>query len=417
MTSSHLAPCETVLGFMMEILKFLWRIFKWPVIGISTVVIAVMTLVWVVAAFYTLTSNAFLNSFCEMKLSLIRDTVCSGYDSTLKQMLQQKSATDFNAEFGTIFDDKNIITVVSLSYYLSTWQTEFRWLRSNLPGAKLSLWDEQFFRDTLTESIDLNKNSVNLSQKTFTHMHGTVEFIVSGTAMVMGSLNETGFISETLPLLDNPRDNLLTIGMGWLHLKWLVYLSYGLEPFREPRAQPTLKGIMRMLVFIQGVMERLRKDQNGILSLRDQLDNQVDLSDRLITEAVRLASEEKEAKVLRGYRGWYALLDIIGHTDPQDWITQQRLQALESMTPIYRNQFDYLGKASVQLGSALQACESLEESLFAQQAAVERGMSPSDWLFEQPKVLEKGKEKMVKELNVWNMRKNEVNARIFESFG
>ena len=71
MTRSHLAPYETVLGFMMEILKFLWWIFEWPVIWISTVVIAAMVVVWVVAAFYTLTSNAFLNSFCEMKLPLI----------------------------------------------------------------------------------------------------------------------------------------------------------------------------------------------------------------------------------------------------------------------------------------------------------------------------------------------------------
>ena len=248
-------------------------------------------------------------------------------------------------------------------------------------------------------------------------MHGTAEVIVSGTALVMGSLNETGFTSKPLPLLNYPRDNLLTIGMEWLHSKGLVYLPYGLERFQEPRGLSTWKGIARMRVFIQRVIERLRKDKDGIISLRDQLNSQVDLSNRLTTEAVRLVSEGNEAKVLRGYRGWYALLDIIGHTDPKDWITQQRLQALESMTPVYRNQSDYLGKASVQLGSALQACESLKESLFAQHIAVERGMSPSDWLFEQPKVLEKGKEKMVKELNVWKMRKNEVNAKILESFG
>ena len=105
----------------MEILKFLWRIFEWPVIGISTVVIVAMIVVWLVAAFYTLTSNALLNSFCELMLPLVRDKVCSGYDPTLKQMLQPKYATDFNAEFGTMFEDKNITTAVSLPYYLSNW--------------------------------------------------------------------------------------------------------------------------------------------------------------------------------------------------------------------------------------------------------------------------------------------------------
>ena len=174
-------------------------------------------------------------------------------------MLQQKYATDFNEKFETMFEDKNITTAISLTYYLSQWQTEFRWLRSNLPGAKLYLWDGQFFRNTLTESIDLNKDFVVLSQKTFTHMHGTVESIVSGIALVMGSLNETGFTSETLPLLDDPCDSLLTIGMKWLNSKSLVYLPYGLEPFQEPRRQPTLKGIARMRVFVQGVMKTSEK--------------------------------------------------------------------------------------------------------------------------------------------------------------
>ena len=248
-------------------------------------------------------------------------------------------------------------------------------------------------------------------------MYGTAEFIVSGTALVMGSLNETGFVSETYTALKSPGDNLLSIVMDWLHSKNLVSLPYGLEPFQEPRGQPALKGITRMRVFVQGVSERLRKDQDGLLTLRGQIDSQIDLSDRLTAEAVRCVSEENEAKVLRGHRGWYTFLNMVGYTDPNDWIIQQRLQALDSMKPIYREQSDHLSKASVQLGSALQACEGLEDNLFAQEVAVQRGISPSDWLFEQPKVLESGRAKLVKELNVWNMRRNEVNAKIYGNFG
>lgn len=92
------------------------------------------------------------------------------------------------------------------------------------------------------------------------------------------------------------------------------------------------------------------------------------------------------------------------------------MQALESMKPVYRDQSEYLRNANVQIGNALQACENLEDSLFTQQVAVQRGMNPSDWLFEQPKVLEKCRAKLMKELNVWNMRRNEFNARIFENF-
>lgn len=414
---SSTQPNRKSAGSTIQVLGYLWWILRWPVIGIVTLIIVATILVWIVAAFYTLTSNAFLNSFCEMKLPLIRDKICHGYDSALKQLLQEKAATDFNAEFGTMFEDKDIGRAISLPYYLSKWQTEFRWLRSNLPGAKLSNWDEQFFRDTLTESINLNRNTVGLSQRVFTHMLGTAEYIVCGTTLMMGSLNETGFTSETQTPLENPRHNLLSTGMEWLHSKNLVILPYGLEPFQELRGQPTINGITRMRKFVQGVIERLRNDQDGIITLRGQLESQIDISDRLTAEAVRCVSEESEAKILRGYRGWYAFLDMIGHTDPRDWITRQRLQALESMKPVYRNQSDYLTKASVQLANVLHACEELEEGLFTQQVAVLRGMSPSGWLFEQPKVLENGRAKMPKELNVWNMRRNEVNARIFEDFG
>lgn len=428
-------PCQTTLGVMVEALKYLWWIFRWPVIGIATVAAVALIAIWLIATFYTLTSNAFLNSFCEKKLPLIRNMICSEYDSALKQMLQQRDVIDFNAEFGTMFEDKNIGTAVSLPYYLSNYQTELRWLRANLPGATLSESDEQLFRDLLTANIDLNKDSVRLSQKTFAHMHGTVDFIVSGTASVMGSLNETGFISQTLPeftlqtlsgctpqtlpTLGDAPDNRLAIGMEWLNSRWLVYLPYGIEPFQEPRGQLMLKGGARMLELVHGVVERLRKDQNGVLTVQGQIDGQIDLADRLIEHAVRCASNENQAKYSRALRGWNAVIHQIrpGPIDPQDWITEQRLQALGSMLPVYRNESAFLGNASVQLGSVLNAAENLEDGLFAQIVVLQRGMSPSDWFFAQPKVLEDGKEKLVKQLSVWNMRNTEVNARIFGNFG
>ena len=400
---------KSILGPTLQVLKLLWRT------GLPQLVLVAAILIWTLAAFYTFTSNAFLNSFCEMKLPIVRNIVCSGYDSTMVQMQDRNSVTDFNTEFGTIFEDKNIGTAISLPYYLSEWQTEFRWLRANLPSSKLSVGDEQFFRDTLTESIDLNQNSVALSQKTFSHMLGTAEHIVSGSTLVLSFLNETGFTPGTG--IGQPRDGLLTMGMEWLYSKNLVILPYGLEPFRESRNPGTISAITRMRIFIQGVIERLHKDQDGILALQGQLGDLIDLSERLTGEAIRCVSDENEAKVLRGYRGWYAFLNMIGHTDPEDWITRQRLQALESMKPIYKTQMAYLDTAKTQLGNVLQACGNFEENLFKQEAAAQWGMSRSDWLVGQPGVLEEGKVKLVKEISVWNMRKKEVNVKIFENFG
>lgn len=83
--------------------------------------------------------------------------------------------------------------------------------------------------------------------------------------------------------------------MEWLQSKNLILLPYGLEPFQELRGQLTINVITSMRSFVQGVTERLRIDQEGILTLRGQLNSQINLFDMLIAEAVRCVSEKTEA--------------------------------------------------------------------------------------------------------------------------
>lgn len=119
----------------------------------------------------------------------------SDWDMAQVQRRHSQAATDINQGFGTVFEDENLGTTCSLPYYLSNWQSEYRYLRSHLKSAKLPAAEEKYFYNELTESIDLSKDAIGHSQSTFGHLHGTVYHIVDGTRMLVGSLNEIGFPS------------------------------------------------------------------------------------------------------------------------------------------------------------------------------------------------------------------------------
>lgn len=97
---------------------------------------------------------------------------------------------------------------------------------------------------------------------------------------------------------------------------------------------------------------------------------------------------------------------MIGKPNIDDW-TGQRLQTLGWMAPLHQGHIDYLKNAELQLGSALHACGLLEESLLGEESAVRRGMRPSDWVFEQPGVLEKGAMALAQQLKTWDMNRQQ----------
>ena len=389
-------------------LRLFWWFFQRPIY----LVLSLLCFIEIIALSYTVTSNAFLNTFCEMKLPGLRDWVCSDWDTDRVRRLHTQAATDINGGLGDMFEDENLGTTISLPYYLSNWQSEYRYLRSHLKSAKLPAAEEEYFYNKLTASIDLSKDAIGHSQSTFSHLHGTVNHIVDGTRILVGSLNETGFTSA-ISLPDVPGNSLMATGMQWLETHNLVYLPLGIEPFQESTDTLAQNGIMRMRIFVHATRRRLMADRMGLIALQDQMRTLAEIADELDTATADATDQEATIRVFRGHRRWYGFLKMIGEPNLDDWITEQRLQALESMAPAYQGHIDYLKDAILQLGSALQACDSLEENLLGEESAVRRGMRPSDWVVEQPRVLEKGAATLAQELKAWDMKKKGFNERVF----
>ncbi len=88
--------------------------------------------------------------------------------------------------------------------------------------------------------------------------------------------------------------------------------------------------------------------------------------------------------------------------------------ANESIVRIYQGHIDYLSRADLQLGFALQACDALEQCLLEEESLVRRGLRPSDWVIEQPVILEKGAVALGQELKAWDLKKREFNKKVFD---
>lgn len=400
---------QDLLTGIWKTLRFLWWAFKEPILLILMLLFSVE----IFAIVYTFTNNTFMNTFCEMKPPLVRDWVCSDWDTEWVPRYRAQEVTDINQGFENILDDGNLGFALSLPYYLSNWQSQYRYLRSHLRSAKLPAADEEFSYNKLTESMELSKDTVISSQSTFSHLHGTVNYIVDGTQKLVGSLNETGFLSAIVAQ-DVPGNSLIATGMQWMESHYLVYLPVGLEPFQETTNTLAQNGIMRMRLFVHATRQRLMDDKMAVLTLQAQLRTLAEIADALDTAAAYATDEEETSRIIRGHRRWYSFLKLIGEPNLNDYVTEQRLQALESMVRIYQGHIDYLSRVDLQLGSALQACDALEECLIEEESLVRRGLRPSDWVIEQPVILEKGAVALGQELKAWDLKKREFNKKVFD---
>ena len=77
------------------------------------------------------------------------------------------------------------------------------------------------------------------------------------------------------------------------------------------------------------------------------------------------------------------------------------------MALVYQGQINYPSDAGLQAEFAFQTCVALEESLLGEDLAVRRGISPSNWVWEQPRLLENGAAALTQELKTWSTKKND----------
>lgn len=137
---------------------------------------------------------------------------------------------------------------------------------------------------------------VTTAQKTFSHMYGTVNHVVSGNPEVIGFLNESDFMSCIPTQPGDPSDSCLAIAMARLDSYSLIWLPIGIEHLLQRRNTPARIGIARMRQFVHETRHRVVLDKMAVVALRGDIYILVGYSDELHLRASRSASKENTAR-------------------------------------------------------------------------------------------------------------------------
>lgn len=96
--------------------RMVWYLLRWPIILFLVLWMCLQAL----AIGYTVTSTVFLSNFCEYKLPIIRNWVCSSWDQRQTIGLQELSGptANLNHPFESVIKSSNTELSFRLPYYL-----------------------------------------------------------------------------------------------------------------------------------------------------------------------------------------------------------------------------------------------------------------------------------------------------------
>ncbi|KAL8987569.1 MAG: hypothetical protein Q9177_003234 [Variospora cf. flavescens] len=149
-----------------------------------------------VAMLYTITSTAFLASFCQYKLPLVRNWVCSERVLVLLHR-QVPPAENLNQPLGNILQSNERTMSYELPHLLSRYETSVRTFRVSLPESEYNASDQAYFRGKFTEFIDQSGFTILAAQLFHAHIVGTINAHVSDTRYVVDKLNDYGLMSPS----------------------------------------------------------------------------------------------------------------------------------------------------------------------------------------------------------------------------
>lgn len=238
--------------------------------------VTILVIVQIIALVYTARSNTFFVTFCEQRLPLVCDCICSDYD----KLSNTKSGNieDIHEPVAEMFTISNIS--FTLPYWLSKWEMNIRILRASLPTSELSKEDQLILRREFTEYIALNYDALDAARFHENHVTGTIKRLISGSRALTIGFENAGLL-QPLAMGTAAKDGILTIGMEWLYTRNLVFLPIGIEPFREGCFSIGTNAISQMETFIRTVEGRIEQDISETGALHEKLNAIRDISSRI----------------------------------------------------------------------------------------------------------------------------------------
>ncbi|KAL8782340.1 MAG: hypothetical protein Q9213_005461 [Squamulea squamosa] len=359
--------------------SFLWFFLYWPLMFLA----ATLFLLQSFATGYTVTSEAYLNNFCQYKLPIVRDIVCSDWDQYQRPAHNGNLTTvSLTQPLDNLLQDEEINLAYRLPSYLAEYESRVRGFRVSLPESGYSTSDQEFFREKFTRYIDQSKFTVLISQQFYVHMVGTINYHISNTKSVTHSLHTNGILSPA-------PNTILPRLMTWLNSWYLVYLPVGIEPFQTTDISTNVRSISLMKEHIRVMKARLRKDIDLVITTKNGIGSLGQTSEEIEDYIGTRKSEIDQDNYADG-KSFQQIGEKIWGKSYQSHQVELRIKWLDSMGSSFADMMKFLDMAETDFSLAYIVCQDFFEMLELAERTVEYGGEVPEWAKRMAETLDQG---------------------------
>ena len=188
---NQIRACATFLLRLLQVIRrilslyivWTWFVMRWPI----CIVLAKWLFLQDIAITYTITSNAFLSGFCQYRLPIMRDWMCSSWNefANYRDLASATTTKIINQSFDNILQNTKKTMLYKLLFFISRYQTTIRFFRVSLPKSKYASKNQLFFESKFSKFIDLSNYTIVNAQLFHIHIIDTINSHVSNTKYVM----------------------------------------------------------------------------------------------------------------------------------------------------------------------------------------------------------------------------------------
>ena len=382
-----LHDCTTIAG---QTWRWGWPIFRWPLAILVTFFVALNA----IAFAYTVTHEAFLNRFCVKELPLVRDWMCSTWDTRLQAGKGIDEGTGrFPDTLEHLLRRNNSVTSYMLPHVLGRYETIVRSFKVNLPLSHYAATDQAIFRRLFTEFVVQSGVNIRSSQEFHSHMMGTISRSILDTRSYVDKISENNVTSlppnEGTFEIIYETDDALSRSMAWFNSHYMVWLPAGLEPFRQRFVRiPYAEGVIGLQKHIATIGDRLVVDVDMALALQTKMKAQRDTGEE-IEERVAILRSKNNVKLAQR-SNWRHLGEQLLWKSLASYQVEQRAKWLEAMAPAFAEHNSFLDGAILDMDTARVQCNELSDRLLEEIGRVRNGWTMSDWANHETRVLKEG---------------------------
>ncbi|KAL8798920.1 MAG: hypothetical protein Q9182_006292 [Xanthomendoza sp. 2 TL-2023] len=383
-----------------------WYLLRFPV----TCVFAGLLFLQLLAMTYTFTSTAFLSSFCQHEIPLLRDWICGAQDLRLAQ--RDIVVENLNRPFQNILESGQKTSSYSLPYLLSGYETTVRTFRASLPESEYTENDQEFFRGKFAKFIDGCRSTTDIAHRFHSHVTMTIDTHVSDTEYVVRKLQEYGFLA--LSMQARPLNGMLAQAMAWLNSYNLVYLPVGIEPFQQKCLRSAnVQAITLLEGHVEMMIHRLDEDIRLVNLLQDGMWNLGVIAEQVM-EQLSKCRQTNEYQGRREQNRLSKLKEIVWGQSLEGYQIEQREKWLGKMGMQFEETVQFLIQSAYELSDARSMLQALIERLRVEGRAAKYGWEVDEWVREQTKELKTGFQDLVEQLKAFKSEKMRFDEGIFK---